>query len=502
MNVKMKKSYFVSKDILIFFIEWLIWFILSLILCSGVDDLFNNVHAALYVFSVIGVIQFVRVSLSIKRMQGQLFSPYWLFYCFLFVFSYGQFAMWAFGIHYETEMTVTTFIRYIDEFTALKIQVLSLQLFSIFHIGALLAFGFRHNKTEITYKVEAENSVLKFIALPILIISGAINITYTYIGFNMASSIGYSALFDIAMPPLLKYLSYMFIPSIFLNLIVRGFSKRAFTILSSIFLLYAIPLLIIGDRGSWVYFLGPWLWCFIRYVNIPSQTNGAISAKKSRKKMIISIILVALIIYSSALFVSVRDVGRDNLAYDDFSFGNLFLPFVKPFFEMGQSAGLLGVIEQDGLYKTWSYGNTYNAAILGMVLPSIRALFGYYVFYIENWMSQYLQMGNYGVGFSAFAEAYLNGGPLFSWFYMLLYGYFIGSLALVKKETPKTNYRKLFIVLATVTVLGPSVRASMDLFLRQFFWGVLTVLLITTALSPRLRRFPASTRTIEGKDEG
>ena len=57
---------------------------------------------------------------------------------------------------------------------------------------------------------------------------------------------------------------------------------------------------------------------------------------------------------------------------------------LSPFFEMGQSARILGIIIQDSLDKTYQYGNTYIADILGMILPRIKVLFGFPDMYVEK----------------------------------------------------------------------------------------------------------------------
>ena len=122
--------------------------------------------------------------------------------------------------------------------------------------------------------------------MPILVVSWVINLYYSISGFKEAAVLGYSALFDQTMPPLIKYISYMFVPSLFLVLITRNYQKKYFYILTIFFLTYALPLLITGDRGSWIYFLGPWLWLYIRFVNTPKGTND----KLARRRTILSII--------------------------------------------------------------------------------------------------------------------------------------------------------------------------------------------------------------------
>ncbi|MDK0534858.1 O-antigen polysaccharide polymerase Wzy [Clostridium perfringens] len=474
--INRNSTLYAKWDEIVFLILAFVWFVVSLVYNIRGNNQINYVDNAIYFFCVMGTLQLVLTVKSIKRLQGGcLFSLYFIFFLFLYIFSYGQFLMWTFGIHYKNEMTVSHHVRYIDKDTVVRIQTVSLELLAIFHWGVLIVN--RRYKQKIKNKIENKQviNLLKHLALPILVVSWVINLYYSISGFKEAAVLGYSALFDQTMPPLIKYISYMFVPSLFLVLITRNYQKKYFYILTIFFLTYALPLLITGDRGSWIYFLGPWLWLYIRFVNTPKGTND----KLARRRTILSIILVMLILFISASFVSVRSEGYTAISSDSFSLDDLYTPFVKPFFEMGQSARILGIIIQDSLDKTYQYGNTYIADILGMILPRIKVLFGFPDMYVENWMStDYLNMVNYGVGFSAFAEAYLNGGLYFSWFYMLLFGMFIGKLTIIRNDDVHRLPIKTYLALSATTVLGPSVRATLDLWLRQFFWGSLLVLLI------------------------
>lgn len=480
-----KSEFKVSKDIFVFTIYAIFSFCVALYYCLDTSYIVPNVDQTIYFFCVVGTIQFVVTLRSIAKMQGEWFSPYFLFFCFLFIFSYGQFFMWTFGIHYQNELTVSRHVRFISQNTVVQIQAISLHLLAMFHLGALFATrNYDRNIKRYTYN-KSFIELLRLMAIPMLIISMAINMYFSITGFRQAAIYGYAALFEISLPPILKYLSYMFIPSLFLNLVLNKFSKKSFYILSVIFLIYAFPLVITGDRGSWIYFLGPWIWCYIKFVN---SAKGR--SKSETRKIILVAILLVVLFFVSSVFVSIRSEGYRALSSEAITLKDLYTPFVKPFFEMGQSARILGIIIDDNLYKIYPYGNTYIADILGMVWPTMKVLFGFPDLYVENWMSsEYLNMVNYGVGFSTFAEAYLNGGLWFAGVYVGLFGMFIGKLATVKKEDVLNHPIKTYLALSTVAILGPSVRATLDLWLRQFFWGVLMVLIVGKILSEiRIRK--------------
>lgn len=474
-----------ETNIFSFLILFFVWQVASVFIFSSSSLFSGNIDAIIYFFDLAGTIQLIWTIKSIRNLyRGNYFNLYLVFFLFLYVFSYGQFLMWTFGAYYENQMTVSTHVRFIDKATVVRIQSLSLALLAIFHFGVLLTNRNYENKINSRFENPIEINWLKKLSLPALVISFAINFYYSIIGFQQAAIVGYSALFERDMPPIIKYLSYMFVPSLYLVLITRDYDKKMYFFLTFLFTLYALPLLITGDRGSWIYFLGPWLWLYIKFVN---SEDIMVDPKTVKRKTIFASVFVGLLLFISSSFVSVRHDGYTTLAEDAFSTEDFYTPFVKPFFEMGQSARVLGILIQDNLDQTWQYGNTFVADILGMVYPTIKVLLGYPDMYVENWIStDYLYLENYGVGFSSFAEAYLNGGLYFSWFYILLLGIFIGKLIVIKDEDVKSFPIKTFIALSTATVLGPSVRATMDLWLREFFWGCLLIIIVSKFLSGTL----------------
>lgn len=469
----------ITIDGLIFGILSIVYFVVALYYCWNSNESIQNVDEIIQIFCVLGTLQLCFTLKSIRKMQGQWFSLYLVFFLFLYIFSYGQFFMWTFGIHYISEMTVSRHVRFIDKDTVVRIQIVSLHLLSIFHLGALISVKRYEKKIRCRKESMEELRLLKQMGLPMLAISFLINMYVSVTGFRQAAVSGYSALFDTQLLPIMKYLSYMFVPSIYLNLVTHKYDRKWFYFLTVVFAAYAMPLMITGDRGSWIYFLGPWLWCYIKFVN----KNGE-NLKEERKRTAFAVVLVAAVFFVSSAFVSIRGEGYTAITRDAFDIADIYTPFIKPFFEMGQSARILGIILQDGLDKIYPYGNTFVADILGMVWPTLKVFLGFPDMYVENWMStDYLHMVNYGVGFSSFAEAYLNGGIWFAWFYMLVFGWFIGKLITIKKKDVLENPIKSYVALSATTMLGPSVRATLDLWLREFFWGVLVVLIIANILS-------------------
>ena len=331
---------------LLFYALFVVYFLASIYFIDIHTCNNDNCDGLIMLLSWLGVFQLIVTLQSIKKAFGSYICLYSIFYMFLFIFSYGQFIMWAFGIHYEAEMTVSKHVRFIDENTVVRIQVVSLQLLSIFSLFAMLALGKDNTKRSVA-KDAVFKEVSKLVAIPMLVVSGAINMYVAFSSFEVAADNGYGATFDLSLPAILKYFGYMFIPAIFLNLVVHDFSKKSFYILTCVFLVYAVPLAITGDRGSWIYFLGPWLWCYFFMIDRERWAINSIWDKRKRRTKIFQMLIIVMcVLYVSSVFVSVRSIGYSVLTRDAFKFSwkGLYLPFVKPFFEMGQSARILGII--------------------------------------------------------------------------------------------------------------------------------------------------------------
>jgi oligosaccharide repeat unit polymerase len=429
----------------------------------------------IYFYCWVGVGIIIFALFSWKRLTGKLFTPYTIFFIIMGIFNYGQFIMWAFGIHYKGELGTTNFIRYMDNLTLLRIQMIVCVDFLAFHFGALLmANKVKSNKYSNKVKYDKELFYISMRKVSLIIgIIATIAIFYNSIhNLRIASQYGYTAIYygsDTYLNPIIKYISYMFFPSLLGTWIGFKYSKKAFYTICVVFIPYLLINLLAGDRGSWIYYILILCWCYLNYIKKPKVTTVI-------KMLIIGLVLVM----STSVLVKFREVGYSSITAKDITdvVNDAAFVFIKPFFEMGQSARVLGIIIQDNLDQYWSFGNTYIAAFLSMILPRVKTWFGYPDFYLDNWMSQsYLQLTNYGVGFSITAEAYLNGGLLFSPIIMFFIGLFFCRLFYLDHED-LNNPRKLFIVLSSLSSLVFIARGSFELYLRIWFFGTVVMLLI------------------------
>ncbi|MGG0280596.1 O-antigen polysaccharide polymerase Wzy [Bacillus pacificus] len=453
----------------------------------------DTITQLINIYGILGIIVTLLIFRSWKKISGLYFSPYTIFFIFILIFNYGQFIMWSLGIHYKGELGTTTFIRYMDSVTLLRIEMITIVCIIFFHIGASISVKVKG--TKITFKNYSKEAFCKAMAVVspiILVFSFSIVMYEALMSLKVAISYGYSALYygDQAstLNPLFKYISYMFFPSLIGTWIGNKLSKKSFYLISCLFLVYMIVNMLSGDRGSWIYYLIILVWCYLNYI------------KKPKLGTLLKVIVpFALVISITSVLVKFREIGFNNITSNEFGevLSDLPFIFIKPFFEMGQSARVLGIILQDNLHETWEYGNTYAAAILGMVLPRTKVWFGYPDFYLENWISQsYLFLEHYGVGFSIVAEAYLNGGLLFSPIIMMIIGGVMGKILLVRKDLLINQPEKLFFTLSSLGALLPICRGSVELGLRIWFFGVVIPLFLYYILVGLMKK----TSSIQGRE--
>ena len=473
------------------FMEWMAGILLSAEI-KNIDYAF-----AMKIYEWLIVITVVIVFVSWKKITGKYFTPYTIFYSFLTVFNAGQFAMWAFNIHYVTqyskELGVATHIRYMDSETLLRIIAITLPAITVFHAGALIFSKAEHNDYSYQKDIFADERIciaLRYVGIVFFAVSYAISMYETVVNFSIAEITGYTSLYygeTSGYNPILKYLGYMFLPSIFAVFFGFKCSRKSFIVLSLAFLPYMLLNVIMGDRGSWVYFICLWIWCYWNFF-YKKDVNDTEKKRKQRKRLILLIVSGAIMLSFVSVFVKFRDIGFNQITADDMKtvFSDLRFIFVKPIFEMGQSARVLGIILQDNIHETWTGGNTYIASVISMPLPRIKLFFGFFDGYLDNWISQtHMNLKNYGLGFTAVAEAYLNGGEIFYPLYMFIIGAFIGRLSYINIE--EANYGKMFICLASMVTLMTICRGSAELGFRKWFYGCMVMWLICKFIASRVK---------------
>lgn len=465
-----------------FFCVGLMEWIFGIILTNNVNVLDYSFIMPIYEWLIILTV--IVTVCSWKKIQGYYLSPFTILYAFLIVFNAGQFIMWGWGIHYITrlssELGVSTHIRFMDPQTLMKVIFITLPALTFFYAGVLLAMSKKKMNCLVIEEYEniAWQQLLKQIGVVILVVSYVTVMCDTISNAHIVASTGYTSLYygDIAEGNvLLKYIGYMFFPSFFATYVGFKCTKKAYIVLTLISLPYILINLIIGDRGSWIYFICLWAWCYFRFYS--SKDANEIAEKRKKKKRILKCaVLAVIVLFFTTVFYKYRDIGFENITSDSFKevMSDLSYVFIKPIFEMGQSARCLGIVIQDDLDKMWEGGNTYLAGIASMILPRIKRFFGFYDGYLENWFSQtHMGIKNYGLGFTAVAEAYLNGGQLLYPFYIMLFGFFVGKITKYEENNAHINYKSLYFVTASTVTIITACRGSIELSLRKWFYGCL-----------------------------
>jgi len=421
---------------------------------------------------------------SLKKEKIGIFSPYGFFIFFMILFNLGQSVMWGIGIHYTSEISTSYYFRNFST-KNIVLGIFISQIMILFtHTGALI-FNRSRNLNEVSLNQNQLQLMMKIFGVVLFLISTPITLFRSYQFYSISQIYGYSSIYYgnyIEQGGILLYIEFLFLPSLVLLLIGFWKKKIALILVIATYISYFLINLFAGDRGSWLY-KGIILFWLIFYIY-------------QYKIRIKSIIIGILALFFMLPFINVIIENRNNVntVFDGnnfsevYSIDNIKESFISPIFEMGKSMRVQIVVLSDELYSSWSYGNTYLAGLLGMVLPRVKTWFGFPDFYLENWYSQtYLNLNNYGEGFTNISEALLNFGPYLGVIFMGLYGFLIGSQLIIKKKK-NVSMLKLFVVTTTFASLISSTRGSLAYSLRSWFWGtvfICIVLVISTILTSR-----------------
>lgn len=454
-----------KKEVLAFFP--LILF-LGICYCSRNHMLINWLGIVLYLFFIF----------TWRWRTGEpLFSTYAIFITFFVMFNYGQPLMWAFNIHSDTEIGKnimfygTGYIPSEDELIDAQLYVCFAML--SFHLGAMLLARKRTHSPqyaeaepfqndEFTQSMRVVSRVLLFIIAPVSIYSAVRNM-------YIARIYGYRALYygDLATQSgYAQILMFLFFPLLVAYLIGNNYSKKAQRIAYSIFSLYAIPQMLSGDRGSWIYSLVILIYIQTYYQKIPARRY-------------LEYTLFAVIgVYFLNVITAVRDngVGLSSLDFSS-AFKVENSPIIAAFFELGGTMSIITFLLHTG-NGIFPYANTYLIAALGVVSSRLLKVFNLKQIFLADWFSQGYLGINWGAGFSMIGEAYINGGLLGGLVYMMVLGMCLGKI-LQYSSSKKGSVKSLNLFVSTAglnAVIGFS-RGALYLTLKELFYGTIILVL-------------------------
>lgn len=439
----------------------------------------NISNDLIFITSWMGIFIALYIIFSWYKLTNMYFTPYTIFMMFYFFFNFGQPIMWAFGIHFPTEIGEKSLYGKLGVPTNTDIlngQIITLISALMFHFGAVICYKPKINKRKTKLNKVNTNTTLKILFITSIII-GLVAIPITlydvYESLQVALVHGYKELyyseFASSRSNFYSIVNMFFFPSLVGLLIGSRYNKKVMLFVYLVFFIYLLLNLLAGDRGSWVYKIIILIWLshnFYKKINF--------------KKLITYTAIAFVFLYIVDAIVSIRNMGLGTLTFGDFienlSFENS--PIISAIFEMGGSMSVVITLLMYG-WDIWPYSNTYLLAILGMVTNQVIYTLDIPFSLISSWFSQEYLGISWGAGFSIVAEAVLNYGPYFAPLFMVVLGYIISSLIYMDKRinyTDKPLY--IFFTVSTLHAILPVARGYFHLLLKSWFYGVFLYVLI------------------------
>jgi len=437
-----------------------------------------------YMLNWLGIAIYLYAILTWKwEREERLFSIYTIFFSFFFLFNYGQCAMWALGIGWDRGIG-TDVVAYGTGVIPNESQMITAKWYTcicmlLFHYGAMMFTGkgsYRPTTATSIEKAKQDRKLLYICGCILITIVAPLAIYQRVKELFIARTYGYKALYYGGMSTQSGYiqiLMYLFFPTLLCLLIGSNFKKKVTRAVIIIFLLYTIPAVMSGDRGSWIYSLVILIWIFAQ------------RKKVTLKDVVFWIILGVLGLYILNVITDVRDTGLDSLSIKSFinGFNINKSPIIDAFFEMGGSMGIITyfLIVGNGIYP---YGNTYITAILGAISSRLLSFLGIKQVLISNWFSQEYLGISWGTGFSMIGEAYVNGGFFGGFVYMFIIGIIIGKLLSRCRDSSNMGQKPIgaFVSIAMLNIVCGFPRSAVYLVIKESVYGVLTILLMVWLL--------------------
>ena len=438
------------------------------------------VDRRLVMIAIVCFISFILELLIWRWMTGELFSPYFVFFLVLFIFSCGQSIGWATGLdigdkdlwnrvdHGLNHSLLTTGLSY------------SMLAISFFHMGAIFAttnLPNFHNPTKwdtntVLTAFESIGRVMLVICIPAFIAKTAQDV------FAVASG-GYSSYYVVnssrsALMSLVSILSDYYQPCMLILLISnRENARRRHIIVGAMMIDVVFSLYIGGRSGAVMTLLGILLayHYFVRPFTLKETIIGAVGGYIG-------------IAFLNGLATIRGTAGRgisDFISVIGTSFGNVIGSFIG---ELGWTlTSICWTMELTsvGQYPL-RYGMSYIASVVAWV-PSV--VFGGRSNHpaviwanLSDWLQQSLHM-SYGPGYTMVAESYLN----FAWFgviAMTIEGFCIAKLiAKVRRDNANEDILGATIqVMIIMTIMKSLVRSSLSVAIRSAVFTLIPMYLL------------------------
>lgn len=353
----------------------------------------------------LGILQLTFSVISWIKRGNQLISPYVVFLLTLYVFSFGQSFLWAFGAESERSLVGFQRITIPDIF---KAQVLTLIMLAFFHIGATSYLINQERRNHLlTKQIDVRNysNKLKQIGWFLFFISIVPYGRETIKEAIMSVMMGYGALYEgedaIGLDNLFGVIADYFIPSVIClfiaykdNVVMRNF-------FSGILIINIVIILITGGRSNAVILIAILIILYHYLIK-----------KFTRKWIVVGVIGALFLLQILAYVGNTRTEGGRSLSITEMETGGNAA--VEAVAEMGGSMFcLIKTMDLIPSKNDYRYGKSYAVAFTTLV-PN----FGFWAIHpakkesnLGEWLTETLGL-SYGTGFSMCAEAYANFGYL------------------------------------------------------------------------------------------
>ncbi len=433
---------------LIFF--YVILLVFTIILCCSAFSMTTNMMNSVKFIGIIGGLLFFAYIILQYKISGTFLNFGFIFSILLFLFCFGQFLLYGFGIEYDYFFMNSHYRSFFgnDNYYLLYGEVITIISIACFWLAILLTTNTTNKPKRVSSKPTVSDMLLRRVALIVFCISAIIMIPFKlYLLFYSMENGGYFAVYDIATPMIVRIVGVFFVPST-IALLISYKRKAQFKWIALMILLYAIVGLLTGGRSEPIVLL----------------TAIAIVYLYGKKFATIRKVSIVLLLYVA---VTVLVTVADNRTVANRSIVNIANAFFKTLVSFRAVTQLVGEMGFSGSSMIWTvylvktgqqglfYGMTYFSDVLNMI-PSTLDFSGllnsvYRYAYLESWLTELLGF-NFGVGFNLIAEAYLNVGIL-SPIIMFTYGVILNKIFNHIYDDDKWGQYKAIVMFAVLMTL-------------------------------------------------
>lgn len=365
----------------------------------------------------LGLVQLIFCVMNWIKLGNQFVSPYVIFLLSLYIFSYGQSFLWAFGLESERSLIGFYGITISEIFDA---QILTLIMLAFFHIGASY-YVYNSNVNEFELQESIDYSAkLKQIGWFLFIVSVVPYLTETINNMLLSMQQGYSALYEgevkVGLNNMSGFIADYFIPSVICLFIAYKDNKTIRNIFIGILLLNIVAILLTGGRTNAVILLAILTVLYNHFI------------KSFTKKWFFGGFLGVFLLLQVLTFVAaVRGESQRSASLKEISIDNNAA--IDAIAEMGGTMFcLIKTMNLVPEVEPYRYGKSY-AYSFSTLIPNL----GFWTIHpakkesnLSDWLTDELGLG-YGTGFSMCAEAYINFGYL-GFIAFFFWGWFIASI--------------------------------------------------------------------------